>query len=597
MKRTLRFFIAGLAVSWACAPAPSPETANDAELLQEIVDSYWQYLFENDVERRVTYGAEIERLHDWSLAKARERSEVARRHLDRLAEIRPENLDHGDWVTFEVLRWDLDLEAERSRFYWLEIPITPRPVRATYFPSVFERFNFEEPADLDGYLRLLDQVAPYLESVQTKLRGQAERGIVVPRAEIEILLPIWRALRGEGEQSPFYVAADRLAGLAVAHPEEVAAFEAEVSRRIGSTVEPAVERLLDYLTGDYAGKAPETVGFAQYPGGVDYYRFVARYFTTLDSPPEEMHRKGLERAAALVTEMDELRRSMGFEGTREELHRFLKTDPRFLATTPEEVEARFRAYLEKIEPHIDAYFSRRPRAPYALERLARELESGATYGYYDPPKDTDLVGRYYYNGSRLDQRPLFGAASMIYHELMPGHHMQVSLQFENHNLPLYRQYNFYSAHAEGWAVYASGLAGEMGMYDDDPYQRYGRLASEARYAARVVVDTGLNALGWSFERANDFLRQNTLESETQVWTETLRYGADLPGQALAYRIGSQKIWELRRRAERELGERFDVRRFHDAILDYGPMPLKVLERHIEWFIERQKAGGIREASG
>lgn len=584
--------LSSLALLISCSRPSPPARDTDAEILREVVESYWGFVFENDIELRVKYGADIEELPDVSFAKGRECLDAARRHLERLEEVRPEALDHEDWVLFEVLRWDLELEIERVEHFWHWFSVTPRAVRNSFVPELYQAFELGEPEDLDTYLRLLRKLPNHVEAQLAKLHGQIERGILVPKAAIDLLLPIWRHIATPGDESPFRVSKSRLADLAAGHPDEVRAFEAEMERILETEVEPATKRLADYLAGEYYDLAPETVGFGQYPGGAEYYRYIAKRFTTLEMPPREIHELGLARAAEISAEMDEVRRSTGFEGSRDEFHRYLMTDPRFLARSPEDLEARLRSFIAKIEPKLDDYFSKKPRAPYGVKRLPAAYEAGVTYGYYRPPSESEPTGYFRYNGSKLDERPLFPAESLIYHELVPGHHMQVALQDENETLPIYHRNNFYSAHAEGWAVYASQLAREMGMYED-PYFYYGRLSSELRYAVRLVVDTGMNALGWTRQEAIDYMRENTLESEAQIASETLRYAADLPGQALAYKIGADKIRELRRRAEEELGERFDVRRFHDAILDWAPMPMKVLEAHIEWFIEREKGRARR----
>ena len=215
-----------------------------------------------------------------------------------------------------------------------------------------------------------------------------------------------------------------------------------------------------------------------------------------------------------------------------------------------------------------------------------------TYGFYQAPTASDPRGYYYYNGSSLADRSLLSAAALVYHELIPGHHFQRSLQNENPDLPSFRREAAWTAYTEGWGEYASSLAGEMGMYED-PYDRAGRLSMDAFLSARLVVDTGMNALGWSRARAIAYMKENTLESDTQIATETLRYSCDVPGQALAYKMASAKIRDLRARAERALGPSFDIRRFHDVVLGSGPMPMAVLERHVDWFIESER---VRTAS-
>lgn len=285
--------------------------------------------------------------------------------------------------------------------------------------------------------------------------------------------------------------------------------------------------------------------------------------------------------------MAEIRRQVGFEGTQREFNDKLRTDPRFLAKTPEEVGERLMAPIRKIEPLIGKYFLRTPKAPYGVKRLDPALEGSMTFGFYQQPMPADPSGSYLFNGSKLDQRPLMGAAALIYHELLPGHHFQIALQLENESLPELRQNLYHTAFVEGWAEYASELGIEMGLYED-PYALYGRLAMDMFLSNRLVVDTGMNALGWPRSRAVEFMRERLLETDVQIESETLRYSTSIPGQALAYKMGSSKIWELRRRAERELGAKFDLRGFHEAVLGHGSLPLSVLERHIDWWIAQQK---------
>jgi uncharacterized protein (DUF885 family) len=229
-----------------------------------------------------------------------------------------------------------------------------------------------------------------------------------------------------------------------------------------------------------------------------------------------------------------------------------------------------------------------PKAPYGVKRLDPTLEGAVTFGYYQTPIPSDPKGYYYYNGSNLNQRSLIWAGSLIYHELVPGHHFQICLQEENHSLPEFRRESFATAYVEGWAEYSSTLAGEMGMYRDD-YEKYGRLAAKAFLTSRLVVDTGMNLLGWPRARAIEYMKENLLLSEAEIHTETLRYSADMPGQALAYMMGANKIFELREKARAELKDAFDIRKFHHAVLSSGSMPMAVLEKHIDRHIQETRA--------
>ncbi|HEY9421793.1 MAG TPA: DUF885 domain-containing protein, partial [Thermoanaerobaculia bacterium] len=329
------------------------------------------------------------------------------------------------------------------------------------------------------------------------------------------------------------------------------------------------------------------VGMRQYPGGDAAYRYLVRVHTTMDVLPEEVHEQGLKEVARLNRRLEELRLKIGFKGTLPAFHQFLKSDRRFFVKTPEEVAERLMAPVRQIEPRIGSFFLRIPKAPYGVRRLEPELEGAMTYGYYRQPTPGRPRGDYMFNGSRLEERSMLSAAALIYHELLPGHHFQIVLQEENESLPEFRRHSYPTAFVEGWAMYASGLAEEMEGYSD-LYDLAGWIANDLFLSSRLVVDTGMNSRGWPRDKAIDFMQANTFESATQIGTETLRYSVDIPAQALAYKMGANKFWELRRKAERELGAKFDLRRFHDAVLGSGAMPMTVLEKHVDWWIGEEK---------
>jgi uncharacterized protein (DUF885 family) len=303
--------------------------------------------------------------------------------------------------------------------------------------------------------------------------------------------------------------------------------------------------------------------------------------------PQAIHERGLQEIAKLNARLEEVRQKVGFQGDLAAFRQFLKTDSRFFVKTPDEVAARLTAPLKRIEPRIPDFFGRTPKAPYGVARLDPALEAGMTYGYYQQPLPGHPEGDYMFNGSKLEERSLLTAAALTYHELVPGHHFQISLQLENQGLPLFRKNSYPTAFVEGWAMYTSELAEEMGGYAD-PYDLAGMIAQNLFLSSRLVVDTGMNSLGWSRQQAIDYMRENTFESGTQLGSETLRYSTDIPAQALAYKMGSRRIWELRRKAEGELGKKFDLRRFHDAVLGSGAMPMTVLEKHVDWWIQQEK---------
>jgi len=314
-----------------------------------------------------------------------------------------------------------------------------------------------------------------------------------------------------------------------------------------------------------------------------------RQHTGLDLTPEQVHEIGLAAVASLDAELDKVRVAAGFSGSLAAFRTYLKTDRRFFPKSADDIGDTMMAAIRRIEPKIDAFFLRKPVAPYGVKRLDESLEQSMTYGYYQIPAGADPMGYYRFNGSQPESRSLVMAAATIYHELIPGHHFQIMLRREGTNLSPFRRNLFHTSFTEGWAEYASDLAGEMGMFTD-PYARAGRLAMDLFLSTRLVVDTGMNALGWSRERAMAFMREHTLESDVQIDTESLRYSSDMPAQALAYKLGSRAIHEERRKVEAAQGAAFDIRMFHAHLLDYGSMPLGVLSGHVDCYItERHRA--------
>jgi uncharacterized protein (DUF885 family) len=306
---------------------------------------------------------------------------------------------------------------------------------------------------------------------------------------------------------------------------------------------------------------------------------------------EAVHQTGHDRMARLEGEMAQIRGSLGYPG-RAEFHRYLMSDPAWVAQSETAVHARFEAAIRRIEPQIDNLFHFKPTARYRIARLDPGLEGGMAFGFYQEPTVGHPDGVYYFNGSNLSERTLATAASLIYHELIPGHHFHIASQKENGLLHPLRQNLLFNAFNEGWAEYTATLAGEIGMYVD-PREQYGRLLFDAFLTCRLVVDTGMNALGWSLEQARQYMRAHTIMSEAEISAETVRYSTDIPAQSLAYKIGEIKMLELRMRARATLGDRFDIRDFHDAVLGSGGMPLEVLDWHVNWWLGVQTQGNSR----
>ncbi|MEO8432337.1 MAG: DUF885 domain-containing protein [Acidobacteriota bacterium] len=587
MSRSAAASVLLAAALGALAAVPSPTPSGAAAAVRAAESSYAAYLEREDLELRMRRGLPIEALPDLSLAKAERDGAFGRTLAGSLASVRGADLPHEDELTLEILRREAAVLVDRPGRYWLTFPMTPYTFQFLGVHPAFTQHPFRDAADADRYEKLLARYPEFIRSIEARLREQARHGIVLPGPEIPLVAGVFAPAGAEKEKNLFRVAPSRLGRLAPADRE---AFAGRVASRIEGEIRPAVRSLVAYLTGEYSSQAPGAVGLGQYPGGADYYRRLVRQSTTLDVTPEEIHRIGIESMAKINAELDAIRRKLGFPGTLAEFRDSLKRDRRFYAKSADETGARLMAAQNRILPKLPAFFGRQPKAPFGVARLEAQLEGALTFGYYQVPTPADPKGYYKYNGTHLDERSLIGAGSLISHELMPGHHMQFNLQYENAGLsPFRRESVFYTAFVEGWGDYASFLAGEMGMYAD-PYDLCGRLLFDAFLTSRLVVDTGMNVLGWSRERAMAYMRENTIQSETEIATETLRYACDLPAQALAYKMGMRHFVSLRDKARAALGPKFDMPRYHDMILSSGAVPLDLAARKVDWFIH---ARGVR----
>jgi uncharacterized protein (DUF885 family) len=470
-------------------------------------------------------------------------------------------------VEAAFLRDHLAQEVAEAERFWYRFPVTPynaSPLSA-YRSHVFAVAEFRSGLDVDRYLKLLDDYAALVEQLSETMSAQRKRGI---------RLPAWAApeavatVRGHAGASPaLMVTPGRVLELS---PGQAGRLADGVAHLVQGRLAAAYRRLLDDLATD-AREGGDGIGIGQQPGGADCYAGLIRLHTGLDLAADEVHAIGMAEVERITARIrDEL-------GVTDETgyRRRLTAEPGMYARSPAELERLFQGHIERLLPHLPRYFTRVPAAPFRLRPLDASL-SGLTYGFYEPP-GTDGAGYYHYNASNLPSRPLLQAASVIYHEGMPGHHMQIGRQAENTALhPIRRQTTelrtfALNGYLEGWAEYAAGLCDEIGLYAS-PVDRYGRLSSERFHAARLVVDTGLNVLGWSRKRAAAYLRASGFLSDIEIGTELLRYALDDPGQALAYHLGHWYLRELR-------GVR-NPRQFHEDVLAEGPLPLAVLGRQL-----------------
>jgi uncharacterized protein (DUF885 family) len=452
--------------------------------------------------------------------------------------------------------------------------------------EVAEQMRFETVADYETWLRRLERLPAYLEQYEELLRRAAAEGRTQPRVIMDRVVPqLALQVVERPEDSPFF---QRFQSWPDAvPPDERERLAAAARRVIAESVIPAYRRFTSVFGHAYLPACRESVGIWDTPDGRAFYANRARYHTTTSLTPEEIHAIGLAEVARNRAEMQKVMDEVGFQGSLAAFFEFLRTDPRFYYRTGDEL---FRAYAyitKVIDPELPRLFGRLYRTPFGLRPIPETSAPNTTTAYYSGPSvDGTRPGYYYVNLYRPEVRPRYEMEVLTVHEAAPGHHLQIALAQEMGDLPKFRRTSGVTAYVEGWALYSERLGYDLGLYKD-PYSRFGQLTYDQWRAVRLVVDTGMHAKGWTREQSIRYFLDNSPRPELDVVNEIDRYLAD-PGQALAYKIGQLRILELRRRAERELGAKFDVRAFHDEVLGAGSLPLDVLETRIENWIRSRR---------
>jgi uncharacterized protein (DUF885 family) len=467
------------------------------------------------------------------------------------------------------------------------------------FMSNFHRVD--EPGDMDAYLKRLGQAARALNQLLDRARKYAQNGVRPPRFAYEGVLQQARAVISgvpfsDGDDSALWSDANRKID-ALLESGKVTAAEADAYRdsareALLGDFKDAYESLIAWVESDIQLTSEQPVGVAGLPNGKAYYNELLASYTTTEMTADEIHELGLAEVTRIRGEMEAIRREVGFEGDLQEFFDFVRDDPRFYKPNTDEGRQAFISEVEQklafINERLPDFFGALPKAKLVVKRVEpyREEDGGAQH-YNSGTPDGSRPGIYYMHLSDMSAMPLPQLEVVAYHEGIPGHHMQNSIALELEDVPTFRRQADFGAYGEGWGLYAEFLALEMGAYQD-PYSNFGRLSSEMWRALRLVVDTGLHSKGWSEQEAIEFMKQNSAEPLASVKSEVRRYLV-LPGQATSYKVGMIKIQQLRARAEKALGDRFDIRAFHDTVLTGGAMPLKLLERRVDHWIDETLA--------
>ena len=566
-----------------------PTSADSAVRLGSIIDRVWEFRKQEDPLLATFAGDHRwnDRLPALALEDLERRADVRRGFLGELEAIDEESLSEADRINAAMLERELRNSVRDFELGGYQIPLNADSGFHTSFARLARDVPLRTVGDYENYVSRLSGASTYFEQQIAHLRTGLESGFSLPR---ETLLGYESTMTihfvDDVADSVFFAPF-------AAFPSLVPSADRERLRDAGrgaieESVIPAYRSLHEFMVGTYLPGTRTTFGASELPNGRDYYRAQVRWFTTLDTSPEEIHEIGLREVARIRREMDETIAETGFDGTFEEFLDFLRSEPRFYVDTAEQLLKEASFIAKRMDGRLPTLFGRLPRLPYTVEPVPDDLAPKYTSArYVRAAIGSGEPGIYWVNTYGLESRPLYSLEALSFHESVPGHHLQLALAAELDDLPEFRRLASITAFVEGWALYAEWLGIEAGFYDD-PYSRFGRLSNEMWRACRLVVDTGVHAMGWSRDEMIELMVANTALSRHEIETETDRY-ITWPGQALGYKMGELEIRRLRRRAEETLEERFDVREFHDVVLANGALPLSVLSDVVEHWLETKSS--------
>jgi uncharacterized protein (DUF885 family) len=581
-------------------PASSPLATDTAQKLRAFLAAEWKYWMTEYPESATAVGfpGQNARWTDESPAAREKRAHHLDEGLSALRGIPRNQLLAEEQLNYDLYAKLLENAIAGEKFHNVAdpfasvvpgneyIPITqmdgiPRGVAATIALMPAARLQ-----DYDDILARLNSVPILVEQTIALMNEGLAHGWTPPRI----------AMRDVPKQLENQIFADALASPMLAafksYPSAIVLEQQkELTRRAvaaySERVAPSFAKLHDFLAGTYIPKCRDSISVSDLPDGAEFYKFLIAWHTTTDLTPRQIHEIGLEQVKKIRAEMDQVSAESGFQGSYADFIKFLNTDPRFDYNSADDMLLHYRDIAKRADPQLAHLFGKLPRLPYGVKPVPDAVAPSQTSGYYEA--GAPAVGRpayFFVNTYKLESRPKWDAEDLTMHEAVPGHHLQLALAQELENVPEFRRYLGYSAYLEGWALYAESLGPEMGFYTD-PYSRFGYLSAQMWRAVRLVVDTGIHSMGWSREQAIQYFAENSGQPEQNVVVEVDRYIV-WPGQALGYKIGQLRILEIRHKAERELGDKFDIRAFHDAVLSQGALPLDILESRVRDWIAAQK---------
>jgi uncharacterized protein (DUF885 family) len=571
------------------APPAAAKGAAAAKQLAKYFDEEWEWGLREYPERSTYLGDTRynDRLTDLSFEAIERRNEHEQEALARLKKIDRAVLPEEDQLSYDLYQRRLEFAIEGQRFPTELLAINQQDGLHKDFAILATVTPFRTAKDYRDYLARLSAFPKQVDQTIALLKRGMEKGWIHPAVPLREVGDAIRAqISPDPEKSVHFKPFTKFPE-AVAEPDREA-LRIEGRRRIANDVFPAYLKLFTFFTRDYLPAAKKEIGAWALPDGEDYYAYSIRYHTTTNRTAQEIHDIGLAEVARIRRQMEDIVKNVRFKGNFDAFLKFLRTDPRFYYKSSADLLEGYRDICKRVDPELIKLFGTLPRTPYGVIPTPDfEAPTSTTAYYRQGSPEARRPGYFVANTYKLETRPKYEMEALAIHEAVPGHHLQISLAQELTGLPQFRRHGFFTAFVEGWGLYAESLGDEMGFYTD-PYSKFGQLTYEMWRAVRLVVDTGMHAFKWDRQRAIDYMKANTAKTEHDITVEIDRYIV-WPGQALAYKMGELKLQELRGRAEKDLGERFDVRRFHDAVLLAGALPLDVLEKRIDAWISREKS--------
>ena len=564
------------------------QAASASQALNQIIEDHWQYTLK---EQPITAGRMgvtgfNHLLPGVAPADRTRRLQAEQQFLTRLNQLDTKQLSESERVNHQLLTWLLQNNLEASELFLERIPLN---TFYSFFAEALEASSglaMRTEQDYRDYMQRINAFGRYFDENLTNMREGIRTGFVLPKIVVQGIAPTVRAQVYSNPQDsslyePFKSLPDSLSD------KQKKQLRADAEQVIREVAMPAFTRVAEFLEGEYMTAATESLGAEQMPAGQAYYRHAIRTYVTLDEAPTTIHQIGLREVKRIRAEMQALIKTTGFKGDFKAFTHFLRTDPQFYAKTPDALLKEAAYIAKRIDYRLPEFFNRLPRLPYGIVPVPAEIAPNYTTASYNPaPVGGVRGGAYWLNTHNLDQRPLYELPALTLHESVPGHHLQGALSQELENVPAFRRNLYLSAFGEGWGLYAERLGIEMDLYQT-PYEHFGRLSYEMWRACRLVIDTGLHSQNWTRQQALDYLSDNTSLSSANVRAEVDRY-ISWPGQALSYKMGEIKIRELRAKAEQKLGDKFDIRAFHDALLSDGALPLSMLETKMNRWLKAQQ---------